>query len=351
MRTILSVIGTRPELVQSAPVSAALSGRCREIILHTGQHYSAEMSGSLLTELGVNVDRVLDVGSGSHAEQTARTLVGVERTIIEERPDAVLLRGDTNSTLGAAIAAAKIGVPIVHTEAGVRSFDLTMAEELNRLVVDRLATVRCCSSERGVRNLAREGIADGVSVTGDVTIDSVMANAPAEAEALAVAASFGVRPRDFSFATIHRAANTDDPARLRGIIAGLGRVPAPVILALHPRTAAAMAREGIVPLDNVRVAGPLPYRTTLALLGLALVCVTDSGGLQKEAYAVGTPCVTVRDSTEWVETISAGWNRLARPDPDSIAAAVAEAKRLPERPPLYGDGHAAQRIADAVLAA
>jgi UDP-N-acetylglucosamine 2-epimerase len=349
LRTILSVVGTRPELIQAAPVSRALAGRCREVVLHTGQHYSAGLSGALIDELQMRVDRWLEVGSGSHADQTARTLLGVETAIIEERPDAVLVRGDTNSTLGAALAAAKMGVPIVHTEAGARSFDRTMPEELNRLVVDRIATVLCCSSDQGVANLAAEGIKSGVRVTGDVTVDAVCANAPSESDAAAMAAELGLRRDAFALATLHRAANTDDPARLRGILSGLGRVGVPVLLALHPRTAAAMSREGITAPPSVRVVEPLAYRTMLALLSLARVLLTDSGGLQKEAYVLGTPCVTLRDSTEWTETITAGWNRLAGADPDSIASLGRDFARPSSRPPLYGDGHAASRIADAAL--
>jgi UDP-GlcNAc3NAcA epimerase len=350
LRTILSVVGTRPELIQAAPVSRALAGRCREILLHTGQHYSAGLSGALVDELGVRVDRWLDVGSGSHADQTARTVLGVESAIAAERPDAVLLRGDTNSTLGAALAAAKALVPIVHTEAGARSFDRTMPEELNRLVVDRLAKVLCCSSEQGVANLAAEGIVTGVSVTGDVTVDAVCANAPSEPDAMAIAAGLGLARDAFALATLHRAANTDDAARLRGILTGLGRVGVPVILALHPRTAAAMAREGITAPPSVRVVEPLAYRTMLALLRLARVLLTDSGGLQKEAYVLGTPCVTLRDSTEWSETVTAGWNRLAGSDPERIVALARDFVPPSSRPTLYGDGDAASRIADAALA-
>ena len=332
-------------------MSRALAGRCREVVLHTGQHYSAALSGALVEELQVRVDRWLEVGSGSHAEQTARTLLGVEAAIAADRPDAVLLRGDTNSTLGAALAAAKAIVPIVHTEAGARSFDRTMPEELNRLVVDRLASVLCCSSEQGVANLAAEGIAKGVGVTGDVTVDAVCANAPTESEAAAIAAGLDLAPEAFALATLHRAANTDDAARLRGILTGLGRVGLPVVLALHPRTAAAMSREGIAVPRSVRVVEPLAYRTTLGLLRFARVCLTDSGGLQKEAYVLGTPCVTLRDSTEWSETVTAGWNRLVGADPERIAAVARDFMPPASRPELYGDGHAASRIADAALTA
>jgi UDP-GlcNAc3NAcA epimerase len=351
LRTILSVVGTRPELIQAAPVSRALAGRCREVVLHTGQHYSTGLSGALVEELQVRVDRWLEVGSSSHAEQTARTLLGVESAIIADRPNVVLLRGDTNSTLGAALAAAKALVPIVHTEAGARSFDRTMPEEINRLVVDRLATVLCCSSDQGMANLAAEGIANGVGVTGDVTVDAVRANAPNEGEAVTMAARLGVTPDAFALATLHRAANTDDAVRLRGILSGLGRVAVPVVLALHPRTAAAMSREGIVAPASVRVVEPLAYRMMLGLLRLARLCLTDSGGLQKEAYVLGTPCVTLRDSTEWSETVTAGWNRLAGADPDRIEGAARDFVAPASRPQLYGDGHAASRIADAALGA
>lgn len=343
------MVGTRPELIQAAPVTRALAGRCREIVLHTGQHYSAGLSGDLIQELQVRVDRWLDVGSGSHADQTARTLIGVESAIAADRPDVVLVRGDTNSTLGAALAAAKAGVPIVHTEAGARSFDRTMPEELNRLIVDRIATVLCCSSDQGVANLAAEGIKTGVTVTGDVTVDAVCANAPSESDAAAIAAEHGLKRGEFALATLHRAANTDDPERLRAILEGLGRVGVPVVLALHPRTAAAMSREGVTAPAGVRVVEPLVYRTMLALLRLARLLLTDSGGLQKEAYVLGTPCVTLRDSTEWTETVTAGWNRLAGADSDAIASLARDFVPPTARPPLYGDGHAASRIADAAL--
>jgi UDP-GlcNAc3NAcA epimerase len=261
----------------------------------------------------------------------------------------VLVRGDTNSTLGAALAAAKAGLRLVHTEAGARSFDRTMPEELNRLVVDRLASALCCSSDQGRDNLRAEGITVGVRVTGDVTVDAVRANAPTDDEAAQAIAAYDLRPRSFAFATVHRAENTDDGARLRGVFAGLGRVGCPVVMALHPRTAAAMTREGVVAPPTVRIVEPLAYRTTLALLRFARLCLTDSGGLQKEAYIVGTPCVTLRDSTEWTETVAAGWNRLVGADPDRIAAAAEDLDPPRSRSPLYGDGHAAERIADVVL--
>lgn len=343
---VLSVVGNRPQFVKSGPVSLALKGRADEIVLHTGQHYDAELSGVFFDELGLDPPaHRLEAGSGTHAEQTARMLPGVERAVLDERPDWVLVYGDTNSTLAGALAAAKLGVPVAHVEAGLRSFDRAMPEELNRMLVDRLSTLLLCPTDVAVRNLAAEGIAEGVHVVGDVMLDANLRLAPPARERSTALAEAGVEPGRYLLLTLHRPANVHAEP-LAGIAAALGEVGEPVVFPAHPRTREALAEHGIAVPGNVRVLPAAGYLDFAALASQARVVLTDSGGVQKEAYWYGVPCVTLRTTSEWVETIEAGWNRLAGSDPEAIVAAVRNSTAPPERPELYGDGRAADRIAE-----
>lgn len=351
-RTILSVVGTRPELVQAAPVSRALRGRCRELILHTGQHYDANMSGSFFAELELSAPEYeLGVGSGSHAEQTARILTGTEDVLRDLRPDLVLVRGDTNSTLAAALAAVKLGIPVAHVEAGVRSYNRAMPEEINRLVVDRISSLLFCPTAGAVDILKQEGIGLGVHLTGDVSADAIRLNLPrALARGERVLADQGVRPRAYLLTTVHRPSNTDDVDALREIVSAFATLDEPIVFAVHPRTAAAIERIGLALPPNVRRTEPLAYLDMLALLANARLCMTDSGGLQKESYLVGTPCLTLRDDTEWTDTVAAGWSVLVGSSSEAIVRGARELRPLGARPPVFGDGHAAERIADLLLA-
>ena len=346
---MLSIVGNRPQFVKSGPVSLALRERgVREVVIHTGQHYDDELSQVFFDELGLDPPAYrLEAGSGTHAEQTARMLPGIERAVLDERPDAVLVYGDTNSTLAGALAAAKAGAPVAHVEAGLRSFDRSMPEELNRMLVDRLSSLLFCPSETAVRNLEAEGITDGVHVVGDVMLDANRRFAPIALERSHALGSAGVEPGAYVLVTVHREANVRMPA-LGSIVTALNELGEPVVFPAHPRTAAAIAGEGIELAPHVRMLPPVGYLDFAALAARARVVVTDSGGVQKEAYWYGVPCVTLRTSTEWVETVAAGWNRLVGTDPTAIVAAVRGAAPGAERPALYGDGEAAVRIAQAL---
>jgi UDP-GlcNAc3NAcA epimerase len=272
-------------------------------------------------------------------------LPGIERAVLEERPDAVLVYGDTNSTLAGALAAAKQLVPVAHVEAGLRSFDRTMPEELNRLVVDRISALLFCPAEGAVANLAADGITEGVHQVGDVMYDANLRLAPIARERSQALAELGVEPGRYLVLTLHREANTRADALAR-IADALARIEEPVVFPVHPRTTAALAAAGI-PLDSrVRTTPPVGYLDFAALASQARVILTDSGGVQKEAYWYGVPCVTLRTTSEWVETLEKGWNRLVGTDPDLIVQAVREARPQADRPVLYGDGHASERIAD-----
>jgi UDP-GlcNAc3NAcA epimerase len=345
---ILSVVGNRPQFIKSAPLSLALRNHADEITLHTGQHYDRELSQVFFDELGLEPPAYrLEAGSGTHAEQTARMLPGIERAVLDERPDAVVVYGDTNSTLAGALAAAKAGTPVAHVEAGLRSFDRTMPEELNRVVVDRLSTLLFCPSEIAVANLRREGVMDGIHVVGDVMLDANLRLAPLARERSTALADAGVDAGGYVLSTLHRPANLSAEP-LREIVDGLGRLDEPVVLPAHPRMRNALAAHGIAAPANVHVFPPAGYLDFAALASQARVIVTDSGGVQKEAYWYAVPCVTVRTTTEWVETVEAGWNRLVAADADAIVAAVSAAQPELNHPPLYGDGHAADLIADVI---
>jgi UDP-N-acetylglucosamine 2-epimerase len=346
---ILSVVGNRPQFVKAAPVSLALAGRVDEVVLHTGQHYDRELSEIFFDELGLAPPAYrLEAGSGSHAEQTARMLPGIEAAILGEGPAAVLVYGDTNSTLAGALAAAKVGVPVAHVEAGLRSFDRTMPEELNRMIVDRVSELLFCPSDPAVQNLAREGMTDGVHVVGDVMLDANLRLAPLARKRSGALAVAGVEPGRYLLLTLHRPANTE-PQALAGIARALGQVGEPVVFPAHPRAAAALETQGVELAPNVRLLPPAGYLDFAALASQARVVLTDSGGVQKEAYWYRVPCVTLRTTTEWGETIEAGWNRLVGADPELIVGAVAGAGPGPEHPDLYGDGRAAERIADILV--
>jgi UDP-GlcNAc3NAcA epimerase len=317
-------------------------------VLHTGQHYDRELSEVFFEELGLDPPAYrLDTGSGTHAEQVARMLPGIERAALDEQPDRVLVFGDTNSTLAGALAAAKAGFDVAHVEAGLRSFDLTMPEELNRMVVDRLSTLLFCPTENAATNLKREGIVEGVRVVGDVMLDANQRLAPIarqRSQALAIA---GVEPGRYALATVHREANVRPPT-LGRIVEALNAVEEAVVFPLHPRTAAAIEEQGHLLAGHVHPRPPLGYLDFAALASQARVILTDSGGVQKEAYWYGVPCVTLRENTEWVETVETGWNRLAGSDPERIVEAVRAAAPPAGHPTLYGDGHAADSIADLI---
>jgi UDP-GlcNAc3NAcA epimerase len=333
---VLSIVGNRPQFIKSGPVSVALrDAGIEEVVLHTGQHYDRALSGVFFDELGLSRPAYrLDLRTADPEAMRP----GIAAAVESERPDWVLVYGDTNSTLAGAEAAG--AVPVAHVEAGLRSGDLSMPEERNRIAVDRMAALLLCPDERSRTTLAREDVGGEIEVVGDVMADACFQLAPIARERSRVLDQFGVAPGGYVVATIHREANVHRD-RLANIVDGLGRTGERVLFPAHPRTRSRLAD---VP-ANVDVLDPLGYLDMAALCSQARVIVTDSGGLQKEAYWYGVPCVTARPSTEWVDTVEVGANVLVDDDPELIAGAVASARMPDERPVLYGDGSAAPRVA------
>jgi UDP-N-acetylglucosamine 2-epimerase len=389
---LLTVVGARPQFIKATAFSRVARERHAEILVHTGQHYDASMSDVFFEELALpQPDVHLGVGSGPHGRQTAQMLERLEDVMRREEPDAVVIYGDTNSTLAGALAAAKLGITLAHVEAGLRSFVRTMPEEVNRLVADTVATHLFAPTQTAVDNLLREGHAlDAGSAmresgsggiggatrtsdlqpptsstiatlhhanttsriyrTGDIMYDALLEHAPIAAARSPIIEQLALRPGEYALATVHRAANTDDPARLERVFDALAALDEPVIVPLHPRTRAALAHTDIEVESPVRIIEPVGYLDMLALEQHARVVLTDSGGVQKEAYLLAVPCVTLRDETEWVETLGGGWNVLAGVDPERILAAARRPRPREEPAPVFGDGHAAERMVRALEA-
>lgn len=351
---VVSVVGNRPQFVKAAPLSRALRARTTEVLVHSGQHYDPELADLIFDELGVpQPDHALEVGPGSPVTQLAVMLERLEPLLEAERPDMVLVYGDTTTTLAGALAAAKTGVPLAHVEAGLRSFDRTMPEEQNRVVTDHLSDLLFVPTDTAVANLAREGITDRVHLVGDVMLDAGLMFAPA-ARSRPGASAFGLEAGGYLLVTVHRAAATDTPEALAALVEVLTAIEEPMVFPVHPRTRHKLAAAGLwdtlaahAPLHLAPAVGYLDF--TALLLGARAV-VTDSGGVQKEAYFHGIPCVTVRDTTEWVETVAGGFNRLTGMDAPAVSAALADLSMPAERPPYYGAGDAAERIAALVVA-
>jgi UDP-GlcNAc3NAcA epimerase len=342
---VFSVVGNRPQFIKAAPTSVALRQRgIEEVVLHTGQHYDPELSQVFFEELGLDEPRyALDLRTADTDEMRA----AIAAPLRNERPDWVLVYGDTNSTLAGALAAAEAGVPLAHVEAGLRSGDLSMPEERNRIETDRLAALLFCPDERSRDQLASEGVKGRAEVVGDVMADACVRLTPIARERSTALEELGLDPGRYLLLTIHREANTRPP-RLEHIARGLRRLEETVVFPVHPRTRAALDREGIELGPAVLQRRPRGYLDLTALASQARVILTDSGGLQKEAYWHGVPCVTLRPSTEWVDTVEAGANVLVDDDPGRLVAAVAAARMPNDRPQLYGDGHTAARIAEAL---
>jgi UDP-GlcNAc3NAcA epimerase len=349
---ILTVVGNRPQFIKAAAVSGLLRERHEEVLVHTGQHYDEALSRVFFNELGLaRPELELGVGGGSNTSQTARMLAALEPLLGELKPDAALVYGDTNSTLAGALAAAQAHVPVVHVEAGMRSFDRTMPEELNRVLSDHLAELLLCASQSAAENLRGESVAGRVEVVGDVMVDVAMRWQPAVRADTRAPRAYGLDPGSYLLLTAHRAGNVDERERLRALVALVEALPGPVLFPLHPRTRARLKGAGLLAeleqADGVQLTGPLGYVEFSALLCHARAVITDSGGVQKEAYLAGVPCVTLRANTEWVETVRAGWNTLVDLDADAALAALA-LEPPAGHPALYGDGHAAERCVQAI---
>jgi UDP-GlcNAc3NAcA epimerase len=343
---IVSIVGARPEFIQAQPVIAALRDRHDEILVHTGQHYDYLMSQAFFDELGIpSPDYNLGVGSGTRNQQLAAMITGLESVFLKEKPDLVIVRGDTNSTAAAALAAAKMQIAIAHIEAGERSYDRRMPEEVNRLLTDAVADLHFCVSRAAVDHLAEEGVRDSVYWVGDVMLDALQTFLSLAHKQSSVLEPLGLQPRQYALVTIHRAANTDDLTRLKSIVEVLNRVEEPVVFPVHPRTRLALSRLGAHLGRHIHPIDPVPYLKMLVLEENARLIATDSGGVQREAYYLGVPCLTMRDETEWTATVSAGWNKLVGIDPEVVLPAWRTFSPPAWRPPIYGDGTAANRIA------
>lgn len=347
MMKLVTIIGARPQFIKAATVSRAVAAQddIREVIVHTGQHYDANMSDVFFDELAIpRPDHQLGIGGGTHGAMTGRQLEAIESVLLAEKPDWVLVYGDTNSTLAGALAAVKLHIPVAHVEAGLRSFNRRMPEEINRILTDHAATKLMAPTVTAMRNLRAEGLPEErISLVGDVMYDASLfyrdrARRPDWFNGL------GLAEGDFTLATVHRAENTDDPTRLAAILAGLGKAGRPVILPLHPRTRIRLAEHGMKPAPHLHVVDPVGYLEMVWLEAHCALVATDSGGVQKEAYFFGKPCVTLRDETEWVELVETGWNTLAGANADRIADAIAHVHIPSGASQLYGAGDAAARV-------
>ena len=348
---VISVVGARPQFIKAAPVGKALRAAGHtEVLVHTGQHYDDEMSAVFFRELEIpEPDYNLGVGSGPHGWQTGHMLIHLEEVLLTEKPDWVLVYGDTNSTLAGGLAACKLRIPLAHVEAGLRSFNREMPEEHNRVLTDHCSDLLFCPTQTAVDNLAREGINQGVHLVGDVMYDAVLQFGALAQERSTILDNLGLTPKRYLLATVHRPYNTDDPERLRSILEAFIEVGEPIIFPVHPRTRQRIEElAGTVNLEpgtcNLRLIEPIGYLDMLVLEQCARMILTDSGGMQKEAYFFGVPCVTLRPETEWVETVEAGWNVVTGPDFERVIAAVQSFNPNGRRPTIFGDGTAAQRI-------
>lgn len=350
MKKVLTVVGARPQFIKAAIVSKALreSAGFHEIMVHTGQHYDYEISGIFFDEFAMPPPDVnLGVGSGSHGTQTGAMLKGIEDVLLVERPDWLLIYGDTNSTLAGALAASKLSVPVAHIEAGLRSFNRRMPEEINRVVADHLSNLLLCPSNTAFSNLAAEGISRNVHIVGDVMLDVLnWAKQRVDAKPPEILHRLGLRKSSYLLATVHRSENTDDWARLSRILSAFNVLDEPVVFPVHPRT-----RKVIIGADcrlrpHIQLIDPVGYLDMVTLAGSARLVLTDSGGLQKEAYWLSVPCLTLRDETEWAETVEVGWNTLVGSDSEKIVQAVRSFTPADSRPALYGDGSSAGKCVD-----
>ena len=369
MTKFLSVVGARPQFIKAAMIHTAIDrynrknpqgDKIEHCLVHTGQHYEHNLSEIFFAELPLpKPNHYLDVGSGSHGAQTALILEKTEKALIHEKPDAVIVYGDTNSTLGAAVAAAKLHIPVAHVEAGLRSFNRSMPEEINRVVADHLSNLLFCPTQTAVKNLKLEGITRGVLLVGDVMLDSIKAFKPLAQKHTPLLEKLGVKSHEYILATVHRAENTDTHEKLAVLIEAFARIDRPIILPMHPRlrdllntrVEFAHLKEMLAQARHVRVIEPAPYIDMLMLEANARLIMTDSGGVQKEAYFVGVPCLTLRDETEWVETLQGGWNTLVEISLSRILRQVKASWSQPtkhprERPNLknFGGGNAADRM-------
>lgn len=357
MIKIVTIVGARPQFIKAAAVSRVIrdqfANRVQEALVHTGQHFDENMSKVFFEELDIPKPKYnLEISGGQHGAMTGRMLEAIENVLLAERPDWVLIYGDTNSTLAGALAAAKLHIPVAHVEAGLRSFNMRMPEEVNRIISDRVSSKLFCPTDVAVRNLAAEGITEGVSNVGDVMYDVALHYREQARQKSNVLSRLNLKKSQFVLATCHRAENTDEPKRLEQIVEGLAMLSSKltVVIPMHPRTRKLLDEHGIMDLlTGVKLVDPLPFLDMVALEQAAKVILTDSGGVQKEAFFYGIPCVTMRDETEWTETIDSGWNTLVGADAEKIVTAVIGARSGFSDTSPYGDGNASEAIVRALI--
>jgi UDP-N-acetylglucosamine 2-epimerase (non-hydrolysing) len=346
---IVSIVGARPQFIKCAPVSKELRKEHEEILVHTGQHYDPGMSDIFFEDLQIpQPDYHLEVGSGTHGKQTGAILERLENVLLTEKPQLVIVYGDTNSTLAGALAAAKLHIPVAHIEAGLRSFDRMMPEEINRVVTDHVSDLLLCPTQTAIDNLVKEGIFLGVHLVGDVMVDALMHNADISEKKSHIIQNLGLKKGNYYVATVHRPSNTDDRKNLTEIIEAFRESGKEVIFPVHPRTKKYLGEYGLLdsPSENIQFIDPLSYLDMLQLMKHAKKILTDSGGIQKEAYVLGVPCITMRENTEWIETLIGGWNVLVGADKNRIIAAIlADAGKNTDDNTVFGKGDAAEKIA------
>ena len=349
----VSILGARPQFIKAALLSRELRKESEEIIVHTGQHYDFDMSDSFFRELDIPQPKInLNVGSGSHGYQTAEMIIGVERVLEKEKPDILIVYGDTNSTAAGAIAASKLKIPVAHVEAGLREFDRTIPEEINKLITDNLSTYLFAPTETGVINLRNEGITKGVFLVGDISIALLKQVSESVGEGKSVLQKMGVTSEDYYLATIHREKNTEDSGILKSIMDALCELDYPVILPMHPRTRKSLetfSMDKIFSNSNIIITDPLGYYDIVALIKNSRTVITDSGGIIKESYFLKRPCITLSETTEWVETVEDGWNKLIPPKKKSILKSVSEKHRIKRHRLIFGNGDTHKRISEILL--
>jgi UDP-N-acetylglucosamine 2-epimerase len=344
---VVTVAGARPQFIKAAALSRALRGRHEEVLVHTGQHYDPGLSEVFFRELDLpRPHHHLDAGSGTHGHQTGQILERIEPVLQQEAPDWVVVFGDTNSTLAGALAAAKLRLPLAHVEAGLRSFDRSMPEEVNRIVADHCSDLLFCPTQTAVDQLGREGLAERAHLTGDIMYDALLSHLPLSEGRSAIMERLALEPGGYALVTVHRAANTDDQSALERILDALAQLDERAVFPMHPRARLALASGDLEPAQNVLAIEPVGYLEMLALERNARVVLTDSGGVQKEAYLLGVPCVTLREETEWPETLAGGWNVLAGTEPRRIVQAARRTRPAGDPPAAFGDGHAAERMVE-----
>lgn len=345
-KKIVSIVGARPQFIKCGPLSRELRKYYEEILVHTGQHYNYEMSNIFFDELDIpKPDYNLGVGSCSHGEQTGRILVEIEKVLVKEKPELVLVYGDTNSTLSGALAASKLQIRVVHIESGLRSFDRNMPEEINRVITDHISNLLFCPTKTAVDNLMREGITEGVHLVGDVMVDAIEYNKNVAEEKSKIIGKLGIEKGKYLVITLHRPSNTDSKVNMTSIISALCKLNKIIIFPMHPRTENCICEYGLSLPQNVKLIKPIGYLDMLTLISNAEKILTDSGGMQKEAYILGVPCITLRENTEWIETLENGWNILSGANKNSILEA--ESRVFPtDHKEIFGGPGASKRITD-----